>query len=42
MKQKYVIAEVRLFSGNEISVIEIGREEQAISTFMCFTNDNEN
>lgn len=30
----YVIADVKLFSGKEVSIIEIEREDKAISTFI--------
>ncbi|WP_342533591.1 Tn7-like element transposition protein TnsE [Lysinibacillus sp. FSL K6-0057] len=38
MERKYVIAEVRLFSGKVVNVIEVEREEKAISTFIYFSN----
>lgn len=37
-ERKYVIAEVRLFSGKVVNVIEVEREEKAISTFIYFSN----
>lgn len=40
-ERKYVIAELKLFSGKEISMIEIEREERAISTLMAFINNKE-
>ncbi|MGE7599600.1 Tn7-like element transposition protein TnsE [Lysinibacillus fusiformis] len=41
-ERKYVIAEVRLFSGREVSVIEIEREDKALSTLICSLNKLEN
>lgn len=38
IERKYVIAEVRLFSGKVVNVIEVEREEKAISTFIYFSN----
>lgn len=37
-----MIAEVKLFSGKGISVIEIEREEKAISQLLYFVANNEN
>lgn len=39
-ERKYVIAEIKLFSGKEVSVIEAEREEKAIST-LIFTFENQ-
>lgn len=41
-ERKYVIAEVKLFSGNVVDVIEVEREDKAISTFIYFTTRLEN
>lgn len=41
-ERKYVIAEVKLFSGKKISVIEVEREDKAISTLICFLDNQEN
>lgn len=41
-KRKYVIAEVQLFSGKAFDVIEVEREDKAISTFIYFTDRPEN
>ncbi|MGI1820558.1 Tn7-like element transposition protein TnsE [Exiguobacterium sp. TRN 1102] len=38
-ERKYVIAEVRLFSGNEASLIEVEREDKALSTLILFANN---
>jgi len=35
-ERKYVIAEVKLFRNKEASVIEVEREESALSTLICF------
>lgn len=37
-ERKYVIAEIQLFLGEEVSAIEIEREDKAISTLICFIN----
>ena len=41
-ERKYVIAEVKLFSGRAVDVIEVEREDKAISTFIYFTDRPEN
>lgn len=41
-ERRYVIAEVKLFSGKAFDVIEVEREDKAISTFIYFTNRPEN
>ncbi|QBJ66105.1 hypothetical protein C3496_06545 [Bacillus anthracis] len=38
-ERKYVIAEVKGFSGKEVSVIEVEREDKAISTLICLFNN---
>ncbi|MED3825863.1 Tn7-like element transposition protein TnsE [Priestia flexa] len=38
-ERKYMIAEIRLFSDKEISVIEVEREDRALSTLILFIND---
>lgn len=38
-ERKCVIAEVRLFSGNEASLIEVEREDKALSTLILFANN---
>lgn len=38
-ERKYVIAEIRLFSNKEISVIEVEREDRALSTLICKFNN---
>lgn len=40
-ERKYVITQIRLFSGKEVSVIEIEREDKAISTLLCCLNVSE-
>lgn len=35
-ERKYVIAEIKLFSNKEVSVIEVEREDRALSTLICF------
>lgn len=34
-ERKYVIAEVQLFSGKEVIIIEIEKDKKAISTLIC-------
>lgn len=41
-ERKYVIAEVKLFSGKVINLIEIEREEKAISTFIYLVGRTRN
>lgn len=41
-ERKYVIAEVRLFPGKEVSVIEIEREEKAIATLLYTVDSPQN
>ena len=41
-ERKYVIAEVKLFSGKAFDLIEVEREDKAISTFIYFANRPEN
>lgn len=38
-ERKYVIAEIRLFSEKDVSVIEIEREDKSISTLIFFVNN---
>ncbi|WP_230584334.1 Tn7-like element transposition protein TnsE [Lysinibacillus sphaericus] len=38
-RRKYVIAEVKLFFGKEVSVIEVEREDKAISSLICFLSN---
>lgn len=40
--RRYVIAEVKFFSGEEFSLIEIERDGKAIATFICSKNFKEN
>lgn len=40
-ERKYVIAEIKLFSHKEISVIEIEREDRAISTLIYILNNHQ-
>ncbi|GAA0322709.1 hypothetical protein GCM10008967_11510 [Bacillus carboniphilus] len=41
-ERKYVIAEIVLFSNLEISVIEVEREDRALSTLICFFSNQPN
>lgn len=41
-ERKYVIAEVKLFTGKVFNVIEVEREEKSISTFIHFAAKSEN
>ncbi|MFJ5794036.1 Tn7-like element transposition protein TnsE [Bacillus atrophaeus] len=41
-ERKYVIAEIKLFSNKEVSVIEVEREDRALSTLICFINNQQN
>lgn len=41
-ERKYVIAEIKLFSGKDVSIIEIEREDKAISTLICLKFSFEN
>ncbi len=40
-ERKYVIAEIKLFPHKEISVIEIEREDKAISTLIYILNNHQ-
>lgn len=40
-ERKYVIAEIRLFSNKLVSVIEVEREDRALSMLICFVKQNE-
>lgn len=39
-ERRYVIAEIKLFSGKEVSLIEVEREYKAVSTLICFDITN--
>lgn len=41
-ERKYVIAEIRLFSSKEVSVIEVEREGKALSTLISFMSSQQN
>lgn len=41
-ERKYVIAEITLFANKVVSVIEVEREDKAISTLICFLDNYEN
>lgn len=41
-ERKYVIAEIKLFSGKEVNVIEVEREDKALSTLICFLINYQN
>lgn len=41
-ERKYVIAEIKLFPNIEVSVIEVEREDRALSTLICFIKNNAN
>lgn len=38
-ERKYVIAEIKLFSNKQVSVIEVEREDWALSTLICYMNE---
>ncbi|MGD7009325.1 Tn7-like element transposition protein TnsE [Metabacillus sp. 84] len=40
-ERKYVIAEIELFPNNVVSVIEAEREDRALSTLICFFNNQQ-
>ncbi|MGC4378317.1 Tn7-like element transposition protein TnsE [Fictibacillus sp. Mic-4] len=40
--RKYVIAEIKLFPNKEVSVIEVEREDRALSTLICFIKNQAN
>lgn len=42
IERKYVIAEIKLFSNKEVSVIEVEREDKALSTLICFAKNQPN
>lgn len=39
IERKYVIAEIKLFAKKVVSVIEVEREDRALSTLICFLNN---
>ena len=41
-ERKYMIAEIRLFSGKEVSVIEIERKVKTVSILICYFNNPKN
>ncbi|WP_226530352.1 Tn7-like element transposition protein TnsE [Metabacillus niabensis] len=41
-ERKYVIAEIKLFPNKKVSVIEVEREDRALSTLICFINNQQN
>ena len=40
-ERKYVIAEIMLFPNKEVSVIEVEREDRALSTLICFIDNQQ-